>query len=66
MIDGGEDSFERARHQYLAQFGTYRLALADLRTTKVQGHPVYKNLEIRPKGLGVMCGPPLFGESAAG
>ena len=28
----------------------------------IQYHPGYKNLEIRPKSLGVMCGPPPFGE----
>ena len=31
-------------------------------TQQLQGDPIYKNLEIRPKSLGVMCGPPPFGE----
>ena len=29
---------------------------------RIQGHPVYKNPHFRPKSLGVMCGPPHFGE----
>ena len=37
--------------------GTFHLPLHQL-----QYHPGYKNLEIWPKSLGVMCGPPPFGE----
>ena len=49
------------------QLSSFRLCYArahlDLRGHRVvQGHPGYKNLHFRPKSLGVMCGPPPFGE----